>query len=95
MAEQEALFPIRSLISHILTFLVSFVFVSSSIITSGIYYLEHNYLEKFQIPSISEWKLCTIYSIQYATYEFNCRQLRVLVPRQHALKKNLSQVSLP
>jgi len=54
MAEQEALFPIRSLISHILTFFVSFVFVSSSIITSGIYYLEHNYLEKFQIPSISE-----------------------------------------
>ena len=55
MAEQEALFPIRSLISHILTFLVSFVFVSSSIITSGIYYLEQNYGEKFQIPSMSEW----------------------------------------
>ena len=54
MAEQEALFPIGSLISHILTVLVSFVFVSSSIITSGIYYLEQNYLEKFQIPSISE-----------------------------------------
>jgi hypothetical protein len=57
MAEQEALFPIRSLISHILTFLVSFVFVSFSIITSGIYYLELNYREKCQIPSISEWKL--------------------------------------
>ena len=38
MAEQEALVPIGSLISHILTFLVSFVFVSPSIITSGIYY---------------------------------------------------------
>jgi hypothetical protein len=28
--------------------------LSFSFITSGIYYLEHNYLEKFQIPSISE-----------------------------------------
>jgi len=59
MAEQEALFPIRSLISHILTFLVSFVFVSSSFITSGIYYLEHNYLEKFQIPSTRNPQLAT------------------------------------
>ncbi len=37
-----------------LTFLVFFVFVFSSIITSGIYYLERKYDEKFRIPSMSE-----------------------------------------
>ena len=37
-----------------LTFLMFFVFVSSSLITPGIYYLEKNYGEKFRIPSISE-----------------------------------------
>jgi hypothetical protein len=54
MAEQEALFPIRSLISHILTFLVSFVFASFPLLLPGFTLLVLNYLEKFQIPSISE-----------------------------------------